>query len=336
MIRQAILLVGGRGTRVWPLTDTIPKGLLPVAGVPFIELQFRLLAEVGVEEVILAVGTDHAEVWQSYADSVASPEVVISVEESPLDTAGPVRAVVDRLDDRFLVLNGDVVLEGELAEFVTEAPDLPAVLALVEVEDTSAYGVVVTLPNGRVERFIEKPPPGTAPVNTVNAGMYLMRPEVLRRYPEGRLSFERVVFPDLVEAGELGGRVIRGEWLDIGTGELYLATHDAVAAGKSRLVSFPPHSSSPWTWAHPTAIINEEAVVEEAVVLADARIESGAIVRRAIIGDGAVVESGATVTGASIVGAGSVVGSGCEIDRGARIAPGARLDPGSVTFSAPA
>lgn len=336
MIRQAVVLVGGRGTRVWPLTDVLPKGLLPVAGVPFIELQFRLLAEVAVEEVILAVGTDHADVWRQYAESVQNPNVLISVEETPLDTAGPVRAVYDRLDDRFLVLNGDVVLEGELSRFVSEAPDLPAVLALVEVEDTSAYGVVVTRSDGRVERFIEKPPAGSAPVNTVNAGMYLLRREVFSEYEEGRLSFERLVFPALVEAGALGGSTIRGEWLDIGTAELYLATHDAVAAGRSRLVAFPEGTSSPWFWADKTAIIENGAVVEEAVILEGATIRGGATVRRAIIGPGAVVEAGAVVTGASIVGSGSVVGRGCEIDRGARIAPGAKLAPGAVTFSAPA
>ena len=201
MIRQAVLLVGGRGTRMWPLTADRPKGLLPVAGVPFIELQFRLLAEVGVEEVILAVGLEHEAAWKEYAAGVIEPRVTVSVEESPLDTAGPVCAVCPQLDDRFLVLNGDVVLEGELGRFVAEASDLPAVLALVEVEDTSAYGVVVTGADGRVERFVEKPSPETAPARTINAGMYLMSRHVLERYQQGPLSFERTVFPALVESG---------------------------------------------------------------------------------------------------------------------------------------
>lgn len=334
MIRQAVLLVGGRGTRVWPLTESMPKGLLPVAGVPFIELQFRLLAEVGVEEVILAVGTDHESEWQAYADSVATPHVVVSVERTRLDTAGPVAAVLDRLDERFLVLNGDVVLEGQLSEFVAQAPDLPAVLALVRVEDTSAYGVVVTSPEGVVERFIEKPPAGTAPTDTVNAGMYLMKREVLERYPQGRLSFERVVFPELVEAGHLGGVVIEGVWLDIGTNELYLDTHDAVAAGRSRLVQFA-HKTEPWVWIDPTATIEDGAEVSEAVVLAGATVQAGATVHRAVIGPGARIESGATVGGATLVGEGAVVSSGCELDNGARVAPGSVLPAGSITFSPP-
>lgn len=335
MIRQAVLLVGGRGTRVWPLTHSMPKGLLPVAGVPFIELQFRLLAEVGVEEVILAIGTDHEQAWRSYADSVANPHLKVSVEHEPLDTAGPVGAVRDHLDETFLVLNGDVVLEGDLAGFVSGAPDAPAVLALVEVEDTSAYGVVVTKPDGLVDRFVEKPPAGAAPANTVNAGMYILHRRVIERYPPGRLSFERVVFPDLVKSHELGALTIEGEWLDIGTGDLYLATHDAVAAGRSRLVRFPEPVPDPWVVVESGAVVDRDATVEEAIVLAGARIGAGATVRRAVVGREAIVEPGASVSGGSLVGEKAVIGTGCEIDRGARIAPNARLEPGSVTFSPP-
>ena len=336
MIRQAVLLVGGKGTRMWPLTAEQPKGLLPVAGVPFIELQFRLLAGVGVQEVILAVDQTHQSAWKDYARGVASPRVVVSVEETPLDTAGPVCAVCPQLDDRFLVLNGDVVLEGELERFVAEAPELPAVLALVEVADTSAYGVVVTAPDGRVERFVEKPPPETAPAKTINAGMYLMSRQVLERYPPGEpLSFERAVFPALVESGELGAMTISGEWLDIGTPDLYLDAHDAVAAGRSRLVQFAEGEVSPWRSVSSSAVVEPGAVVEEAVLLDGAIVRRGATVRRAVIGWGAEIESRATVTGSSIVGAGAVVGAGCEIDRGARIAPNTKLAPGSVTFSPP-
>lgn len=335
MIRQAVLLAGGRGTRVWPLTESTPKGLLPVAGVPFIELQFRLLAEVGVEEVILAVGTDYEREWQAYAGTVSQPHVVVSVEQTRLDTAGPVAAVRHLLDDRFLVLNGDVVLEGQLAEFVAGAPDLPAVLSLVRVEDTSAYGVVITDEDGVVKRFMEKPPAGTVSTNTVNAGMYLMKREVLDGYPNGRLSFEHQVFPDLVSAGRLGGFVIEGEWLDIGTNELYLETHDAVAAGRSRLVRFPDPVPDPWVYIEDGAVVEPGATVAEAVVLAGATIAAGATVRRAVIGTGAVVEAGAVVSGASLVGEHATIGAGCEITAGARIAPRARLEPGSITFSPP-
>lgn len=332
-MRQAVVLVGGRGTRMWPLTATAPKGLLPVAGVPFIELQFRLLASVGVEEVILAVGTEHESAWKDYAAAAAVGLAVdVSVEDEPLDTAGPVTGLLNRLDERFLVLNGDVVLEGSLPGFVEQAPELPAVLALVEVDDPSAYGVVVTSSVGRVERFVEKPPSGEAPTKLVNAGMYLFERDALAGYQPGRLSFERDVFPDLVERGLLGAVAIDGEWLDIGTPELYLEAHDAAAAGRLSLVEF--QLDDDWVWIAPEAQVSPRASVSQSVILGDAAIDAGATVERAIIGWGARIGA-AAVGGAAVVGAGAEVGDGCELAAGLRLAPGTVLAPGSVSFSPP-
>ncbi len=346
MIRQAVLLVGGRGTRVWPLTDTVPKGLLPVAGVPFIELQFRLLAEVGVEEVILAIGTSHESAWRSYAEGTTSPVVHLAVEQTKLDTAGPLVAIRHQLDDRFLVLNGDVVLEGSLGQFVADAPDLPAILSLVGVEDTSAYGVVVTNDHGKVERFIEKPPPGTAPTNAVNAGMYLLSRSVFDAYEEGPLSFEQTVFPSLVEQGLLGGVEIDGVWLDIGTPRLYLQTHRDVAAGESRLVNMDPahHSieadvagdlDGNWNFIGSGAVVEAGARVSESIVLPGATIRSGSFVEDSIVGWNAVIEN-ARVSDSTVIGAGAVIGEGCELSAGVRIAPGSKLGAGAVTFEPPA
>ncbi|MBT8249117.1 MAG: NDP-sugar synthase [Acidimicrobiia bacterium] len=330
---------------MWPLTDTVPKGLLPVAGVPFIELQFRLLAEVGVEEVILAIGTSHESAWRTYAEGTTSPVVHLAVEQSKLDTAGPLVAVRDQLDDRFLVLNGDVVLEGSLGQFVEDAPDLPAVLSLVGVEDTSAYGVVVTNDLGKVERFIEKPPPGTAPTNAVNAGMYLMSRSVFDAYDEGALSFEQTVFPSLVEQGLLGGVKIDGVWLDIGTPPLYLQTHRDVAAGNSRLVNMEPahHGiganvagdlDGNWNFIGPGAVVEEGARVRESIVLAGATIRSGSVVEDSIVGWNAVVEN-ARISDTTVIGAGAVVGEGCELTAAVRIGPGSSLSARSVTFEPP-
>lgn len=347
MIRQAVLLVGGRGTRLWPLTDSVPKGLMPVAGTPFIELQFRLLRDVGVEQVVLAIGRSHEEAWREYAAGRTDPAIELAVEDEPLDTAGPVTSVRHLLDDRFLVLNGDVVLEAPLVSFVEAAPDLDAVLALVPVSDPSAYGVVVTDGHGTVERFVEKPAPGTEPANTVNAGMYLMRREALARYQPGPLSFERVVFPDLASRRRLGGAVVDGMWLDIGTAPLYLEAHAAAMTGRSRLVTADkPHVhedvqmegsvAGSWSWIGPGAVVGAGAVVEESVILPGAHIERGTVVSRGIVGWDAVVGPDARVTGAAMVGAGAAVGAGCELDAEVRIAPAAQLSPGSVTFSAPA
>lgn len=330
---------------MWPLTASVPKGLLPLAGLPFVEYQLRHLAAVGVTEVVLAVGRHGLPAWEAYAaGSPLGLSVRVAVEDVPLDTAGPVREILETLDERFFVLNGDVVVEADLA--AVAAGSRPGTLGLIEVDDTSAYGVVVLAADGRVERFVEKPPRETAPARTVNAGMYVLTRSCLARYPTGPLSFERVVFPDLVAAGDLGGVVLSGHWLDIGTPELYLDAHAAVFHGASG-VHRPEHAhvaagadvagdlGGAWAWVAPGARVAAGARVEEAVVMAGATVASGAVVRRAVIGPDAIIDRDAIVTGVSLVGSGAVVGAGCEIDHGMRIAPGGRLDAGSVTFRPP-
>ncbi|HSG80184.1 MAG TPA: NDP-sugar synthase [Acidimicrobiia bacterium] len=347
-VRQAVLLMGGRGTRMFPLTATTPKGLLPVAGLPFVDYQIRLLASVGVEEVFLAIGTHLLVAWERYAEGRDDPVVRVAVEEAPLDTAGCVVEILDRLDDRFLVLNGDVVLEADLAGFLAGAPDAAAAtLALVPVADPSAYGVVVTGPDGYVDQFVEKPPPGTEPTNTVSAGIYVLQRSALEPYERGRLSFERVVWPALAERRRLAAVTIDGHWLDIGIPEMYLETTGAVLTGATTLhhpegrhrvapgaVMEGDHAGA-WSTIGSGAVVERGAVIEEAIVLPGARIGSHAVVRRAIVGWDAVVGADAIVTGASMIGAGAVVGDGCELAHGVRIAPGAELQPGSVTFSPP-
>lgn len=329
---------------MWPLTDRMPKGLLPVAGLPFVDMQLAQLRGAGVEEVLLAVGGRDVSHWQEFASTREGVSLV--VESQPLDTAGPVRQAVERLDERFMVLNGDVIVESDLRRFLDSVPPAAeASLALVEVEDTSAYGVVVIGDDGIVARFVEKPPAHQAPAKTVNAGMYVMSKSAIASYEPGPLSFERVVFPDLVSRGELGGVVISGAWLDIGTPNLYLDCTATVLSGESGLHRPDgPHLiesdiagsvGGGWCWVSPDVAVASGAVVEESVLLPGTRIEADAVVSRAIVGWDAEIGEGATVRGSSVVGAGASVGAGTELDEGIRIAPGAVLRPGDVTFSPP-
>jgi NDP-sugar pyrophosphorylase family protein len=330
---------------MWPLTAHIPKGLLPLAGIPFVEYQLRQLAGVGVVEVFLAIGRTLLPSWERFAASAPlGMTICLAVEDEPLDTAGPVRAVLDRLDDRFLVLNGDVVIEADLRSLVASAAD--ATVGLVEVADTSAYGVVVLDDAGVVERFIEKPPTASAPARTVNAGMYLLTRDAVGSYPAGALSFERVVFPALAAAGRLHGVVLTGRWIDIGTPPLYLAAHGAVYAGGTGLyrpavehersgARVDGRQEGAWSWVGPGARVAPGATVAEAVVMGGASIGEGAVVSGAVVGPDAVVGPGATVTGAAVIGAGARIGPGCELDHGIRIAPGAVLESGTVTFRPP-
>ena len=343
-IHQAVLLVGGRGTRMWPLTATVPKGLIPVAGVPFVDLQIRQLALAGIDEVFLAVGRSQLEAWEAFAEQ--RPGVRLVVEDQPLDTAGPVRAALDDLDASFMVLNGDVFVEADLTAYLSVVrPEAKATLGLIEVDDTSAYGVVVLDDAGVVDRFVEKPPAHLAPAKTVNAGIYVMTRSALEIYAAGTLSFEQVVFPSLAAERSLHGVVMQGRWLDIGTPELLLDCTGAVLGGATAL-HHPAGShlvdgeclgttSGEWSWIAEGAHVGSGAVVEESIVLPGATVESNALIRRAIVGWDATIGSGATVTGGSVVGSGAVVGSNTELDRGVRIAPCAHLAPGAVSFSPP-
>jgi NDP-sugar pyrophosphorylase family protein len=344
-MRQAVLLVGGRATRVWPLSHQTPKGLLPVAGVPFIEYQLRLVARVGVTEVILAVGHHHLPAWEDYvARWDGTPSLSLSIEDEPLDTGGPVVEALDHLDGEFLVLNGDVVLDVDLGVLIEGAPeDAAATIALVRVDDPSAYGVVVTDADRSVDRFVEKPAPGTAPADTVNAGIYVMSRDALAAYQRGPLSFERVVFPDLAKRRRLGGVVVEGTWLDIGTPDLLLDTNGFVLGGGSSLHEpESPHAGTGgvreggWSWVAPGAQVASDAVVAESLVLDGAVIEAGAVIRRGLVGWGAKVGSETTVTGSAVIGPGAVVGAGCEFDAGVRVGPGAEVPDGSITFNPPA
>ena len=343
-IHQAVLLVGGRGTRMWPLTATVPKGLIPVAGVPFLDLQIRQLAAADIDEVFLAVGRAQLKEWRQFAADRDGVRLV--VEDEPLDTAGPVLAALNDLGERFLVLNGDVVIEADLKSYLAAAgDDVKATLGLIEVEDTSAYGVVVLDSAGMVDRFIEKPPADQAPAQTVNAGIYVMTRAALAGYAEGSLSFEQVVFPSLAAESSLQGVVIEGRWLDIGTPELFLDCTGAVLGGATEL--HRPASShliegtcrgdtaGEWSWIAPGATVEPGAVVEESVILPGATVGANSLIRRGIVGWDATIGPDSVVTGATMIGAGASIGSNVELDRGIRIAPGSHLDSGAVTFSPP-
>lgn len=347
-VTQAVVLVGGRGTRLAPLTDTTPKALLPLAGRAFLDYQIDQIGAAGITTAYLAVGRAQHEEWQDYVAGHEGPvELRLAVEQDPLDTAGAVRAILDDLDERFLVLNGDVIFETPLAGFLDQAPaGAGAVLALARVPDPSQYGVVVMTDDGRVESFIEKPSPGSSPVDTVNAGIYMMSRKAVAAYPPGRLSFERKVFPGLVSAGQLFGVVVDGAWLDIGTVEFYLDAHRSLLVGSTSLKKGESHQvgrgsqvegtcDGEWTSLGSDVTVDDGALVYESVIFNRARVHEGAVVGRSIIGTGAEVLPGAEVIEGSIIGAGALIGPGCQIRGGMRVAPGTKLGPKAITFDPP-
>ena len=234
---QALVLVGGEGTRLRPLTATLPKPVVPLAGRPLISYMIEWLAGHGVEEVILACGFRPDALREALGEGEpGGPRLRYLTEPRPLGTAGAIRFAADLLRDRFLALNGDVLTDLDLtrADPGARGARRRATLGLVAVDDASAYGLVRTGPDGEVTEFIEKPEGGRAVAGEINAGAYVLERSVLEEIePEAAVSIERDVFPRLVGDG-LHALPLAGYWLDIGTPERYLRGDLGHPRGKGR------------------------------------------------------------------------------------------------------
>ena len=348
------MLAGGEGTRLRPLTHTIPKPVMPLAGRPFLSYMLDWLSQHGVDEVILSCGFMSDAVKRVLGDIYDGMRLRYVIEREPLGTAGPVRLALDEglLEERLLVLNGDVLtdidLTAELAEH--ERAGAPATLALYPVDDTSPYGVVPTDAEGRVEAFLEKAE-GEAPTNHINAGAYVVERDVVEAIPAGRaVSFEREVFPGLVGEGLQGYRAA-GYWVDIGTPERYLEATWDLLAGRvaSRLAPRDETGSLIYegclvAGAHvgPQSVLGrhcsvgsdsrvERSVLHDRVVVgADASVFESILAERVRVGPRARIEAGAVVGAASVVAEDAVIGAGARLDPGAEIGPGVRVETDRV------
>jgi NDP-sugar pyrophosphorylase family protein len=301
-IAEAMIVAGGAGTRLRPLTRSMPKPLLPFCGAPFLSGVIRRLAAVGVERVLLIVGPDPSPFDVLRADARDhGVEVEAVPEPEPLDTAGGVREALDRVSGPFLVLNGDILTDVDVSAALEahERAAADATLVLTRVEDTSTFGVVVR-EGGRVRRFVEKPAPGTLPGHdTVNAGTYVLDPDALAQFPRGRLSFEREVFPRLLEQGaHIEGWVGSGVWADLGTPDRFLEGHRLALDGELRWPSFEDvPERSPGVRCAASATISPDARLEGPVLIgARARVEAGATVGpHVVLGEGSQVGAGAAL-----------------------------------------
>ena len=322
---KAVVLAGGEGTRLRPLTYTTPKPLLPIANRPFLEHQLAWLAGHGVDDVVLSIGyRPDAFAGHFTGDAFGGVRLRYAVEPEPLGTAGAIRFAAGDLSERLLVCNGDVLTDldvSALVRFHTER-GAEATISLTQVEDPSAFGVVPTAGDGRVIAFVEKPPAGEAPTDWINAGTYVLEPSVLDGIPAGRaVSIERETFPALLERG--GGLYAMrsdGYWLDIGTPGKYLqANLDLLEAGASLI--------------GPGAEVAPGAKVSESVLGAGVRIAGDARVSRSVLLAGACVEAGAEVTD-SILGAGASVGRGAVVGGISIVGPAAAVPPGAQLLGA--
>ncbi len=305
---RAVVLVGGFGTRLRPLTLTTPKPMLPVGHVPIIERLVDNLSKGGVTEVTLALGFKPGPFVEAFPNGECNGVALrYAVEPEPLDTAGAIRFAADfsGIDDTFVVANGDVLTDldiGALVDFHRRR-GAEATIHLTAVDDPSAFGVVATDEHGRVERFVEKPAPGTAPTNQINAGTYVLEPSVLQRIPAGcKVSIERVTFPEVVARGRLYAMATDDYWIDTGNPVLYLQANLDLLDGTRR------HHQC--VGVHPAAKVDPAATVVGSIVADGASVAPAATVTDSVLLPDAVVGEHAVVTNSVVMGR---IGAGASV-----------------------
>ena len=353
---EAVIVAGGLGSRLSPLTDWHPKHLLPVAGVPLLGHQLARLSAAGVEHVVLATSSRAGELEAALGDGAEyGVRLRYATEQVPLGTGGGIRNALDLLeggpDDPVVVLNGDQLSDHDLAAQVGAFRDAPAdvSLHLVVVADPRSYGCVPTEPDGRVTAFLEKP---SDPVTRqVNAGCYVFRRKIIADIPAGvPVSVERETFPRLLRDGRLlVGHRDDGYWMDVGTPASLVKASSDLVRGLARSPALKTQPAE--LLAHPTSSVDETArvvggsalgpdtivgagaFVDGSVLMAGAVVAEGAAVVHSALGPGARVGPDSVVDGA-VLGDDAVVGARCELVRGIRVGCGVRIPDDGVRFSA--
>jgi NDP-sugar pyrophosphorylase family protein len=343
---KAILLAGGKGTRLRPLTIHTPKPIVPIFERPFLHYQLDLLKQVPeIDEVVLSLNYQPRRIEEIFGDgSEAGLNIRYVVEPAPLGTAGAVRYAGESLHESVVVFNGDVLTEVDLAAVIRlhRERKARATIVLTPVENPSAYGLVETDADGNVQRFLEKPGADQITCDTINAGIYILEPDTFDRIPKDTAwSIERSFFPSLIERGETFiAYVYQGYWIDIGTPEKYTQVHRDIMDGRYHT---PPFNGATLTsWVSPRARVDEAAVLaapcfieEGAVVKAGATIGPYAVIGRqcqieeqAVV-DRSIVWANTRVSRDAIV-RGAILGRQCHIGRSALGGPGTVLGDKSV------
>jgi mannose-1-phosphate guanylyltransferase len=365
---QAVILVGGEGTRLRPLTSTVPKPVVPLVDRPFISFMLEWLGQHGVDDVIMSCGFLATSVRNVLGDGSGLGLRLRFVEEpDPRGTAGALKFAEPMLDERFLVLNGDVLTDIDLSAQISqhEQTGAKATLALVPVADPSAYGLVHLREDRSVRDFVEKPSPDAIDTNLISAGAYVLEREILELVPSDRnVSIEREVWPLLIGKG-LYGFPTESYWLDIGTPERYLqGTFDIIegnvqtavgerlgsdwlaidAGARVRGRVIPPAVLERGVEVAESAqvgslvVLGEDvsvgahATVERSVILNGAEIGEGAILRDCIVAAGCRIGARTSLGGGAVLGEGVTVGADNVIAHGARIFPGVTLPDGAIKF----
>jgi mannose-1-phosphate guanylyltransferase/phosphomannomutase len=343
---KAVIMAGGEGTRLRPLTSNQPKPMLPMANRPMMEHVVNLLRQHGFEDIVVTVAFMANAIRSYFGDgSEFGVRMVYATEETPLGTAGSVRNARDELDERFVVISGDVLTDLDLSSLVDyhHSKGSLVTIALKAVENPLEFGIVITNEDGSIERFLEKPTWGQVFSDTINTGIYVLEPEIFEFIPEGRsVDFSEEVFPSVLEAGKpLFGYVAGGYWEDVGTLDAYLRAHQDVLDEKVAVqVSGFPLRPGVWLGkgaeVDPGARVRGPAIIgdnchisagdvlgEYCVIGANARIGENASLERTVLHDNAFLGPGVRLDGC-------VLGRACDLRQGVRCEEGVVL--GDETF----
>lgn len=310
---QALVLAGGEGTRLRPLTNTVAKPVLPLVGRPHIAYVIDWLARHGVDDVIVSCG-HLAEGMRSVLGSLElGVKIRFAEEPDARGTAGAIRFAEDMLADRFFVLNGDVLCDLDLTAEIEqhEKSGARATIALYPVDDPTGYGLVHRHEDGEITEFLEKPERDQVDTDEINAGAYLLERSVLDEIPPDReVSIEREVFPKLIGSGLYGIR-LEGYWIDIGTPDRYLEANWDILEG--RVETALGELDEPRMVGQGCEIAEDAELRPPYVIGSGSRVGDGAVIERSVLLDRCTVEEGAGVR-SSILGAGVTVGSGTDVD----------------------
>src|SRR5215216_834030 len=365
---KAVVLVGGQGSRLRPITFDVPKAMVPLRNRPFMGYMIDFLRAGELDGAVLSLGYLPDPIKRYFDErDLNGFSIDYAVEDHALGTAGGIKNTEGYLDgESMVVVNGDVLSGMDLRVAIAKhkESDALATIVLISVEDPTAYGLVEVDHDMLVHRFIEKPAADEVTTSLVNAGIYVLEPEVLDMIPTAQeVSIEREVFPELQESGRLRAHITSSYWRDIGTPRSYLAaSHDVLSGAVGAKEDFdyqdvdpsvecgknirllPPVSIAEGCKISDLAtiggrsslgkgsVVGEGAVVEGSILLDGAEVEAGAVVRGSVIGPRARVGNNAIVRGLSVLGAGCVVGEGNVLDQGIRVNPGVVVSPRSLSF----
>ncbi len=342
-------MAGGEGTRLRPLTSNMPKPMLPMANRPMMEHVVRLLRAHGITEIVVTVAFMASAIRTYFGDgSELGVRMVYATEEAPLGTAGSVRNARDELQERFLVISGDVLTDVDLPSIIDfhDSKGALATLALHRVPNPLEFGIVIAQEDGKIDRFLEKPGWGQVFSDTINTGIYVLEPEIFDYIAEDRpVDFSSEVFPEVLADGRpIFGCVAEGYWEDVGTTEAYLRAHQDILDERVK-VEIDGFPLRPGVWLGKGSTIDPEASVEGPAVIGDncsvgagavlgeytvvgpnVRIAEGVEIRRSVLLNNGYFGAGARVEGA-------VVGRSCDLRQGVRLEPGAVLGEGCLVGS---